>query len=795
MNLYNKQKMLLASAIAASAAPHTNTMAQSDTSAQSSQSQNWAYEEVVVTARKREESLQDVPVSVTAFSGAGLENRGISNLQGINNFTPNLELSNGRPDGGGSAAQAYIRGVGQSDFLFPNDPGVGLYVDDVYLARSVGGMLALVDVERVEVLRGPQGTLYGKNTIGGAIKVVTKKPTGEAGGKLQMTLGRYDRRDVMGSVDFAMGDSAAGRIQVGSLQRDGYVIRNFDGVDLGNEDKKMLRADFAFEASDNIDVRISADIQKQRQNGAPGTLIKVVPSTAGAMPDPTGAIDPVTNIPGVIPGTGIIETLYNGAVIPNIIAPSLGLPADTQFDERWITGNSRSSNGTAKVADDNDIWGISATIDWDLGNEMSLKSISAYRNMEAQFGRDGDHSPLPVVSTFNNFEQWQFSQELQLSGISFDDRLNWLAGVYAFKESASDLNDVKLVSGTYDLIGLEFDLTPSSDIDIESLAAFAHASYDISEKLSMTAGLRYTYEKKELARSFILTQSQQPITIRETGVPLTEDGKFGPPLEESWTRLSPKIGIDYHLEDDVLLYALFASGFKSGGWSPRPQVGTENKAFDHEVLNSFETGIKSKWMDGRLVANMSMFYNIYEDMQITTVGADAVTGQLVLSVNNAGEAKMSGLELEVKALPTPQLEVQMGLGYLNARYNELDESSGIRKSNELPDAPELTFNTSIAYHFDIADAGELGLRLGAAYKGKTYKDAYNTQPLTVDSYWLVDASISFETNDGDWRVALVGNNLTDEEYISNGVNVEAFGYFEGYFGRPREYALTVTRNF
>lgn len=795
MNQYNNERILLASAIAAITLSSHQVAAQTDQSSQADEVESWGYEEVVVTARKREESLQDVPISVTAFSGEGLEKRGVSNLQGINSFTPNLELSNGRPDGGGSAAQAYIRGVGQSDFLFPNDPGVGLYVDDVYLARSVGGMLALVDVERVEVLRGPQGTLYGKNTIGGAIKVVTKKPTGEFGGKIQATLGRYDRRDIMASVDFAMGDTGAGLVQVGSLERDGYVTRNFDGIDLGNEDKKMVRADFAFSPSDSLEVRLSADVQRQRQNGAPGTLIKVVPSTAGATPDPSGKIDPVTNIPAIIPGTGIIETLYNGAVIPNILASALDLPADTQFDDRWITGNNKTSNGTAKVADNNDIWGVSLSLDWDLGNNLGLKSISAYRNMEAEFGRDGDHSPLPVVSTFNNFEQWQFSQELQLSGLSMDDRLNWLVGVYGFKESASDNNTVKLVSGTYDLIGLEFDMNPSSDIDIESLAAFAHASFDITDKLSITGGIRYTYETKELARSFILTQSQVPVTIREYGVAESEGGKFGPPLEDSWTRLSPKIGLDYHIDEDVLLYALFASGFKSGGWSPRPQAGTENKAFDHEVLNSYEAGLKSKWMDGRVVANMSVFYNLYEDMQITTVGADAESGQLILSVNNAGEAKLSGLELEIKALPTPQLEIQMGLGYLNARYNEIDETSGIRKQNKLPDAPELSFNTSVSYHFDIADAGEMSLRVGAAYKGETYKDAYNTQPLTVESYWLVDASIGFASHDDSWRVALVGTNLTDEEYLSNGINVEAFGYFEGYFGRPREFALTVTHSF
>jgi iron complex outermembrane receptor protein len=511
-------------------------------------------------------------------------------------------------------------------------------------------------------------------------------------------------------------------------------------------------------------------------------------------PDGSPVIDPVTNQPGVVPGTGLIEALYNPVVAP-ALAAQLGLPANTAFDERWITGDASRSNGTAPVADDNDIWGVSMTVDWELSDNVSMKSITAYRELEAQFGRDGDHSPLPVVSTFNDFEQSQFSQELQFSGLAMGDRLNWLAGVYAFIEEGSDSNQVKLLSGTFQTVGFELDLTPTSSIDVESYAAFAHASYDVTDALSVSAGLRYTYETKELARTFRLTQSGQPITVREPGVEFANGGQFGPPLEDSWTRVSPKIGLDYRLNDDVLLYTHFASGFKSGGWSPRPQVGTENAPFDQEILNSFEAGMKSTWLDGRVIANMAAFYNIYEDMQITTVGSDPATGQLVLAVTNAGEANIYGAELEVKALVTPQFEVQMGLGYLETEYDELDAGSGIDPDNKLPDAPRLSFNGSAQYNIEIGELGELGLRIGAAYKSKTYKDPFNTAPLTQDAYWLLDASASFVTHDDKWRVALVGTNLNDKSYLSNGINVDAFGYFEGYFGRPREYSLSVTYTF
>jgi len=763
------------------------------------ETESFTLEEITVTARKREETLQNVPVSVTAFSGEGLEKRGISNLAGINNFTPNLELNNGRPDGGGSTASAYIRGVGQSDYLFPNDPGVGLYVDDVYLARTVGGMLALVDVERVEVLRGPQGTLYGKNTIGGAIKIITKKPTGEWGGKVKADIGSHNQIDGSLSLNFPLSEKVAGRVQAATQNRDGYVTRIADGLDLGNVNKDMLRADFVIDASDKVSIHLSGDIQRQRQNGAAGTLIRVIPSTAGAAPllDGSGnpVIDPITNRPAVVPGTGLIEGLYNNVVIPNLWSTALGLPADTAFDERWLTGDLSSSNGTSPEMDNNDIWGLSMTLDWELNDQLSLKSISAYRDIEAKVFRDGDHSPFPIISTAANIEQSQFSQEIQLSGVSMGGKLNWIAGLYGFREEASQTNNVELLSGTFTIARFELDLKTSSALEVDSFASFFHGTYDITDKLSFTAGLRYTHDKKELSRTFSNPQSGNVITVRQDGEPLSVDERFGPPLEESWSELSPKFSIDYQATDDLLLYALFSRGFKSGGWSPRPQVGTENVPFDPETLSSFEVGSKSTWYDGRMTANFSAFFNQYKDIQITTIQFDSVSGRFILPVENAGEAELYGFELEVNAMPTPELQIQMGLGYLQNNYKELQEGSGIHLTNEMVDAPEWTFNGNVQYSIPAGENGQISLRGGAAYKSQVHKDPFNSTPMIQKGYWLVDAGITYDTLDGDWRVALVGTNLTNTRHLTNGTAASAFGLFVGYYGRPRQYTLSVTRSF
>lgn len=757
---------------------------------------------ITVTARKRAESLQNVPISVTAFGEADLEKRDITRLDGISAYTPNLELNAGRPDGGGTSASIFIRGVGQYDFLFPNDPGVGLYVDDVYLARTIGGMLSLAEIERVEVLRGPQGTLYGKNTIGGAVKVITKQPElGELSGKLKGTIGNFNRGDFVGSLNFPIGDKAAALIEVGSFQRDGFIERPFDGKDLGNENRDNVRASLKYEPTENLTFRLSGDWQTQRQNQGPGILAAVVPSTAAATPifDGQGnpVIDPVTNQQAFVPGTGLVETLWNPLVAPFWV-DQLGLEPGTIFDERWLSPDRSQNFGTGPVEDDNDIWGVALTTEYDVSDSLQLKAIVSHRQLQALFSRDSDGSPLPHTQNREFFDQEQTSAELQLIGSSFDDKLEWVTGIYLFREEADSANDVTILGGTFDVVGFEIDLIPLANIEVDSYAGFAHGVYHLTDKLSVTGGVRYTYEEKKLERDFRLTQSGQIITIRADGIPDSGDplAPIGPPLVNDWSAWSPKFGVDYQATDDLLLYFSASRGFKSGGWSPRPQLGTENTPFDQEFLNSFEIGAKSQWFNRRLTANGAVFFNTYEDIQVTTVQPDpSGSGALILPVSNAGEAEIKGLELELSARPTPDWYLELALGLLDTEYTELDPSTGIQPDAKLIDAPESTLTASAERTFALGNWGDLIVRGGASYKGKTYKDAFNTQPLTQDGYWLYDASIALEMHDGDWRLALTGTNLSDEVYITNGVQAEALGLFDAYLGRPREVALTLTHRF
>ena len=732
---------------------------------------NSGIEEIVVTARKREENLQDTPVSVTVFTAKGLDDRAISNLAGIDTFTPNLDLSNGRADGGSSTAQFYIRGVGQSDYLFPNDPGVGLYVDGVYLARTVGGMLSLDDIERIEVLRGPQGTLYGKNTIGGAVNVFTARPSDRLEGRVKATIGSFDRTDLQGTVHVPLiKDTLSSKLSMATLNRDGFVIRNFDGVDLGNEKRNVAHGKLLFTPRDDIEFLLAADYTNQRQNGAPGNLQSVFPSD-----------------------TGLTEGLYNPVIAP-ILAAQLGLPPGSVFDDRWITGDTDTSNGTARVHDDADIWGISMTAGWSINDTTSLKSITAYREIDAQYARDSDSSPFPIISTDADMSQEQFSQELQLSGASFDGRLNWLLGVFYSEEDARELNDVNLLAGTLLLpppFGFEISLQTFAKMNTQSYAAFAHGSYQLTPALSLTAGVRYTLDDKEYLQHTTTLVTQLPVIPERN-------------LEESWDAFSPKVGIEYHYNDNLLLYTSYASGFKSGGWNPRPtQPNTGDMPFDPEYLDTVEVGVKSAWLDRRLIANISAFFSKYDDVQITVViaspGPDGVLGTLddgiVGDVSNAAKVELYGFELELAARPTIDWDIELSAGFLEHEYKKLDPSVPFSINNKLPDAPKWNLSLSVARHFEFGDYGLVTLRGDAGYKSSAYNEPFNFDAIKTEAYWVVNGGLIWESANEKWRANLTVSNIFDEEYLTNAINGNAFGYHEGYYGRPREVAFSVSRSF
>ena len=754
--------------------------------------QGTALEEVIVTAQRREQSLQETAISVTAFTSEAIEMRLLNNMADLSQFTPNVEINNGRADGGGSNAAIFIRGVGQFDFIFPTDPGVGVYLDNVYMGRTLGGMVDLTDLERVEVLRGPQGTLYGKNTIAGAINLVTAKPTGEFGGEAKITAGEYDRIDGSLNVNFPIiKDVLNGKASVILKNRDGYGESLADGRDFGDEDRQVFRGVLDWMPSQAVEAEFSADYTHWDQNGPMSNLSSVYPSSSG------------------------FRELFNAIAAPYLAARD-GLPPGSVFDERYITTDEFTTYATGPVKDKGDVWGVSAVVDWEISGKVHLKSITSWREMDLDFGSDLDNTPFDFAQTNQQQEQDQLSQELQFSGLAFNERLDWLAGLYYFRERGEDHNFVHFGHGLLDALeafpgpfiplvpglvcpaplpapcaggagnpvnlALDTDLIPFTRINTKSYSFFAHGIYHLTEKLNLNIGFRYTYEDK---RWFI--QESRPVSGVYVVAPTY--------LDETWDDFSPKIGLDYQINDELMVYVQRSEGFKSGGWNPRMFDDKYLLPYDPEYLTSYEIGWKSQWLDRRLTLNGAVFYYDYKDLQLSSFAPNPDPTIVVLTVQNAGQVNIHGFELEMAAQMTEGLFAQLGVGYQSNEYDELEPSVPWSIDNVLPDAPKWTINMGLEYRHPLSDKGNLTWRLDGSYKSETYKDPQNEPDILQDGLFLLNARIAFDTLDERWQLALFCTNLTDEKYITRGLHFTDFGFTNHYAGRPREWGVSLRYQF
>ena len=736
-------------------------------------------ERIVVTARKREEDLQDTPIAITALSAAELEARGALNLTDIAGYAPNVDISTSPSGGGGGAnSQITIRGVGQTDFLLTTDPGVGVYVDGVYFARSTGGVLDLVGLSRAEILRGPQGTLFGRNTIGGAINLVSERPDGDGSGFAEVTLGEFDRVDLRAGFDGTIVEDAL-TFGVAALSRnaDGYATRLITGEDLGDENVASVRTTALWTPAPAFEMFFSADYSRARENSAA-----------------------VSSIGAFNPGAGLIG-LYN-AVVP----AALGEPAftDPSTDSLFTT------NATGPNVNDSDVWGVSATADWDLGTDVSLRSITAYRAQTVTFGRDGDNSPLTIRETLNFGKQHQFSQEFQLLGSALDGRLEYVGGLFYFDELAKDFNKVRIAVPLYQAlealpaplgppgatcsapffapgcpgnpINIGLDISQDTFLRIEntSYAAFGHATYDLTDQLSLTLGGRWTRDEKDLEADLVRLFSGATI--------------FDGAVSDSFENFSGKIGAEYALSEDVLAYASFSQGFKAGGFNGRPLAVNQLTSYDPETLDSWEAGLKTEWLGGSLVANGAVFFNQYEDIQLTAAVED-VTGNLVVTVDNAAEAEILGAEFELQYFPNDRIDVFASLGWLEGEYTDIGGATTITEDSELVKAPDWTGNLLARYRHPVSGFGDVVVQGGLIYTGDAFNDVQNSPVVAQEAYTLVNLRAALQPSSGAWELAAFVRNATDETYIVNGTDGGAFGISEAVIGRPREWGVSVRRSF
>lgn len=744
-------------------------------------------EEVIVTAQKREQSLQDVGVSVTAFSGDNIKELGFTDSTDIAGQTPGLNI--GTPVGEGNNPSIVLRGVGLNDFSDNNEGPIAVYKDDVYLGAMAGQTFQLFDMERVEVLRGPQGTLYGRNATGGLVHFISKRPTEELSGNIDLTIAKYDQIKFEGAISGALTDAIQARLSVATNDHDGYVDNRI-GKDANEADSWAYRLQLNFNINEDVSLLLNAHA---------GDSDTIAPKYSHEVVDPSGF--------------------------------DFWGYADNDSDP--FEGD-YGRDGTLEI----ETQGYNATLNWDLEN-MSLVSITAWEEMEKFHQEDTDMGPLPALEPTFAADYEQFSQEFRLSG-EFE-RGNWTAGAYYFESDVEGdyalqvryfgglinfLDSLPAAAGGFEgglgLVGAPFpdgDLLNFVDYDVnfqqdtESWAIFGQFEYELSDSLRLTFGIRYTDEEREFEYTNAIGPDGSVLTdfllavgaIDPANNFVFDFSKGGADVIAGNTNdidndnLSGKIGLDWDISNDVMMFATISRGFKSGGFNAgfmdgdmqaaRDNFGV-NVQYDEETLTSYEIGIKSIFADGRVRLNATAFYYDYEDFQ-----ALSFFGISQFLVNS--DADVKGGEIELVAQPTDGLEFQLGASFIDSNVDEvLDLNTGqLLEDREMVLSPDFSMNGLARYEWD-AFGGNMVVQADFNYQGDHFFDITNIDIAKEDSYTVWNARVAYKTSDEKWQIALFGKNLSDREYRVYTFNFTGAGGFnQQFFAPPRWYGLDLSYSF
>ncbi len=732
-------------------------------------------DEVVVTARRRTERIEKIPVSVVVIDKEQLSNNDVISLEKLDQLTANLSIDDSAPISGSSnAASIYMRGIGQSDFIFTKDPGVGVFLDGAYVGRSPGGVLDLLDVARVEVLRGPQGATFGKNTIGGVINVVSNEPTDNFSGHAALTLGDDRRRDISAVLNLPITESAASRIAVARRQRDGYAQRILAGDSLGDIDNLSLRARLRWQPTSRWMFDWSTDYYRANESSAPTTLANENPSDIGGP-----------------------MTLFGGTY--NVTVASQGSAA---WDARWLTNDVYTTNGTGPNRSDTEVLGASLSTHYTINTDLRLHSISAWRQVDAEFGRDADGSPLVIAHTTNMMRHQQFTQELSLAG-EFDRLpMDWRLGAFYLSETGKDQLQVSIIpaavglpaGGTYfATLGLSsvppLSLGgPSAKVDNETISLFGDAEFDVTQNTRLLVGLRYSRDDKN---------AWIPLLLQPGDLPLIQNPRATETFSDWLTRAS----ITHDVNDNWIVYGSYADGFKSGGFNQRYGAPlAEPTRFEPEKLRSFEIGIKGLLLNRRLRMTGAVFTADYDNVQVVVLDAG------IPRTINAAQGRVDGVELDLSLRSAGPWSISASYGYLDARYQRVDRavigSFGIPILNPLPgdarfvDSPEHSLATTATYDLVWQNFARLRFSLQASYRSEWANDAVNTPELMQDDVTLWNARVHLSPFASRWGFALFVTNLTDESYITSGVAEKiGFGAVEITAARPRQWGAELSYRF
>ncbi|PQA85364.1 TonB-dependent receptor [Hyphococcus luteus] len=815
-------------------------------------------DEIVVTAQFREQNVQDTPLAVTAVSGDMLNRRSQTEISEIARQAPNVTLA-GQNQEYGSAMIAYIRGIGQNDPNFAVEPGVGIYIDDVYLPTLTGSLLDLMDVDRVEVLRGPQGTLAGRNSIGGAIKMYSVKPRGDNSGSLQVTYGSYDRLDIRGIYDVPLTEDLAMRVSAVSKNEDGYIKRldynlthpgtnvptQAAGNDpvlgtLGGHAIAAGKIAFRWTPNDRLDVNLSGDYTRERNEAGVATL---------QLANAEGYMNANPARPWLT-GTDGAAIPYNCMFVPHGVN---SCDTQTQFDGRYITyatfndlypGDSQQPYKPFALDPhrDMDNYGTALTINYDLSDTLSVYSITSYRKYETDWSYDVDGSPLAPNILNQKQTNEQVSQEIRLNGTLADNFIDFTLGGFYFDTDGFYTARVDLPYAGIDFIHGP-DPTPSNN-----KAIFGNVTFNFSDAFHLTGGVRQSWDKKEYqyfrhnpdytdiegpCNFFLGAMVAGPVGLGNQPNCLLF-GINGTEATFKNDRLDWRVAADYRFNDALMVYGQIATGYRAGGFNARPFFPSQATPHVPETIRSYEIGFKSDLFDDTLRLNVAGFYFPYDNIVLLSTYcadlADMDQATPCLRPDNVGSAKVKGFEAEAFFYPTSNFSIDASLSYLDFQYKEIDElaGTGVALGDVTPYTPEWQYSFGVQYDVNNVFGGDLSFRVDGSYQSEIFTEAGNVRerlipsdvvaesegfediglnggggPIDtlvadnlIDGYFLGNARVMWNSGDGDWGIAFEVKNMFDKYYFTTKVNdIAAVGHVYGSPGKPRTWAVTVKRNF
>lgn len=700
-----------------------------------------AAEEITVTARRRSENIQDIPLAITAVGSEALDALGVQSLNDLSAFAPNLTIVNG--SGQTNGASIYIRGIGQRDSLQTFEQGVGLYVDGVYYSRMQASLARLFDVERIEVLRGPQGSLYGKNTVGGAVNIITRSPFSKEGGQIEITYGSYDQKIAAGYISAPLSDAVSVSIAAQYSKRDGFFQDPSTGEEYNDDNVFVGRFKLGFKPSDTFELTLSADLMEID-----------IALAAGRQEDDLFNLDVVLGPQQIYSKPGEFDGNVGVSIAP---------------------GNGQS----------NSHYGFSAIADWQANDTLSVKSITSYRHMDPVQWVDVDGTSYAIADVIATWVHQQFSEELQIH--IQQETWDMVLGAFFMTEESvavqeTFLDDYLLAGGA----SLGFSRPGNDEQDVTNYALFGHANVRLSEKFEASFGARWSKDVKHFVRF-----SETAFNRMVTEVFAFDD-------KDSWAAFTPSLALQYNMSDNSMFFARVARGFRSGGFNGRLFSDADKEPFEPEFVWSYEAGFKGSSEDNTIRYGANAFYNDYTNFQARIavfVDSDDPGAGFNFPTVNAGKLEIYGAEFDITA-DLDMLSLWANVGLLNSSYKEFIDDRGDKTDEEPIRSPGLTLSGGIVYTWSLGDSGKLRIAADARYISSYYTSVDNSENLFEDGYTMLNATLKWEPNESGLYAKAGVRNLLDATYHIDAFEFRTLGNAQvAFYGDPRTWYLSVGMRF